>query len=482
MNVRNVSRLKVTMSLKTVAYAAVASVLVITATVTVYALSAFVATEPEQSSLSAKVASVSDTSASSGSAVKFGVDNTEQPVGLFVTRGELDRAKTRAAGTAQPFRSNYDVQASRANAALSSSPSPFYMTPSDYTNNLRYAWGWSSCPDSNPNDNNSLQDAVTKLESQGDTTRTLAMQYALTGSSSYGNKAKDYLLAWATGSTPINMYDFFVNTSTFDGGLVGDNGTTCQRPWNMALDGLFQGYGLINFSDAYLLLTRNGYSFTTGEDASIRAYLRQLAGAVNSSYHAWSVWADKHGCTLSNQSETCIRYRSDNHLSWGQASILAAAAALSDQTIADYVLAGGVWDDGRSGPVANTSHMKYVINRAILSTGQIYDEAPSAVGGIERDGYAFYHLWAMHIAARVDDIHFGQGLWDYTGTDGQGIEEAYVAEAPRLMSGASGGVAWQYELVYNRWPNSTNLAARNEENRNTFIVQSYGPVVLLFGQ
>lgn len=463
----------------------IASVVLLLAlvTATVHAATgSFTTSESEQGSLSSQVSSLGDVSASGGATVKFGVDNSQLPVGLFVTKAELDRAKTRGAATTQPFRSNYDVQTSRANAALSSTPSPFYMTPSNYTNTLRYAWGWSTCPDSNPNDNNSLQDAVTKLESQGDTTRTLAMQFALTGSASHGNKAKEYLLSWATSSTPINMYDFFVDTSTFNGGLVGDDGTTCQRPWNMALDGMFQGYGLINFADAYLLLTRNGYTLTSGEDASIRAYLRQLAAAVNSSYHAWSVWADKHGCTLANQSETCIRYRSDNHLSWGQASILAAAAALGDTTIANYILAGGTWDDGRSGPVANTSHMKYVIDRAVLSTGQIYDEAPSAVGGIERDGYAFYHLWAMHIAARVDEMYFGQGLWQYKGTDGQGIEEAYAAEAPRLMSGATGGVAWQYELVYNRWPTSTNLAARNEESRNTFIVQSYGPVVLLFGQ
>lgn len=349
-------------------------------------------------------------------------------------------------------------------------------------NNIRFAWSWSSCPDSNPNDNNSLSDAVSKLESQGDTTRTLAMQYALTGTATYGNKAKEYLLAWANNSTPVNMYDFFVNTNSWDGGLVGDDGTTCKRPWNMALDGMFQGYGLINFADAYALLTRNGYTFTNTEDTAIRNYLRSLTAAVNSSYHAWSRWADAHNCTPSNNSDTCIRYRSDNHLSWGQAPILAAAAALGDQTIANYVLAGGTWDDGRSGPVANTSHMKYVINRAVLSNGQIYDEAPESVGGIERAGYAFYHLWAMEIAARIDDVHFHQGLWDYKGTDGKGLREAYTAEAPRIFSGQNSGDNWQYELPYNRWGDATFLSARDDSARDAFIVQSFGPVVLLFGQ
>ena len=459
-----------------------AGVMIVMAGVVYAAVNSYASQEAESGTRTSLASAVSDSSASGGMTVKFGAANSDDSAGVFITQAELARAKTRAAGTTQPFRNNYNAQKSRADAALSTTPSPFYMTQSNYLNNLRYAWSWSTCPDSNPNDNNSLSDATTKLEDQGDTTRTLAMQYALTGTASYGDKARDYLLAWANNSTPINMYDFFVDTSSWDGGLVGDDGTTCKRPWNMALDGMFQGYGLINFADAYALLTRNGYTLSSGDNTAIRNYLRSLAAAVNSSYHAWSRWADAHGCTLANNSDTCIRYRSDNHLSWGQAPILAAAAALEDQTIANYVLSGGTWDDGRSGPVANTSHMKYVINRAVLSNGQIYDEAPEAVGGIEREGYAFYHLWAMEIAARIDDVHFHQGLWDYKGTDGQGLREAYTAEAPRVMSGQSSGDNWQYELPYNRWGGSTFLSARDESSRDAFIAQSFGPVVLLFGQ
>ena len=125
--------------------------------------------------------------------------------------------------------------------------------------------------------------------------------------------------------------------------------------------------------------------------------------------------------------------------------------------------------------------MTYVLDRAILSTGQIYDEAPGAVGGIERAGYAFYALWAMEIAARIDDVHFHQGLWDHTGTDGKGLREAYDAESARVFSGAELGATWQYELVYDRWPTTTFLNARNASSRDSFIRQSYGPVVLLFG-
>jgi hypothetical protein len=461
------------------AFAAIGTVLIVNSR----AATPVASFEAEAGTRSGNVAQVADAGASGGNAVKFGTPGTgPQLAGVFITRTELDRAKARAVATTEPFRTSYNVQKGRADSALSSTPSPFYMERSNYLANIRWAWSWSSCPDNNPSDNNSVADAVSKLENQGDTTRTLAMQYALTGDVRYADKAKQYLLAWSNGSTPVNMYDFFVNTTTFDGGLVGDNGTTCHRPWNMALDGLFQGYGLTNFADAYALLTLNGYTLNGTDNTAIRNYLYQLTAAVNSSYHAWSRWADKHNCTPTNTSETCTRYRSDNHLSWGQAPILAAAAALQDQTIANYVLNGGTWDDGRSGPVANTSHMKYVLNRAILSTGQIYDEAPASVGGIERDGYAFYALWAMQIAARADDVNFGQGLWDYKGTDGKGLQEAYQAESARVFSGQNDGDNWQYELVYNRWPTSTFLDARNASGRTSFIAQSFGPVVLLFGQ
>lgn len=438
--------------------------------------------ELEAGSSNGSVYVTADVTASGGRSVTFGASEVSQAAGVFITRADLDRAKIRAVSSTQPYRSNYNVLKSRADTALSATPSPFYMERTNYLSNIKYGWSWSSCPDTNVNDNNSLNDAVSKLESQGDTTRTLALQYALTGDIRYADKSKTFLLSWANGSTPVNMYDFFKNTSSWDGGLNGDDGTTCMRPWNMALDAMFQGYGLINFADSYALLTRNGYVLTASEDAAIRSYLYRLTGAVSSSYHAWSRWADAHNCTSSNSSETCVRYRSDNHLSWGQAPILAAAASLNDQAMADYVLVGTAWNDGRSGLVTNGSPMKYVLNRAILSNGQIYDEAPSSVGGIGREGYAFYHLWAMQIAARIDDVHFNQGLWEYKGSDGKGLEEAYATESARVFSGQNDGDNWQYELAYNRWQTSINLDARNASNRTSYIVQSYGPVVLLFGQ
>lgn len=439
------------------------------------------AVEVERDAAAAMI--VADQTASGGQAVKFSAQPTSAlPAGVFITRAELDRAKTRATATTQPFRASANTLKSRADSALSTTPSPFYMEQSNYLNNLRFAWSWSSCPDKNANDNNSLWDAVTKLEGQGDTTHSLALQYAISGDVRYGNKAKEYLLAWANGSTPVNIYDFLNSPPSFSSGMRGDNGTDCYRPYNMALDGLFQGYGLITFSDAYTLLKGSGYSLSASEDAAIRAYIRSLAAAVNSSFQAWMRWADEHNCTASNKSDTCIRYRSDNHLSWGQAPLLAAAVALQDQTIANYVLTGSAWDDGRSGSYPNSSPIKEVINRTVLASGRIYDEAPGSEGGIERDGYAFYHLMALEIVARIAEVHYPQaGVWDYKAADGKGLQEAYATEASRIN--ADDSITWQYEFVYNKWPTTQFRNLRDYSgDRQAFISQAYGPVVLLVGQ
>jgi hypothetical protein len=441
--------------------------------------------EAESGNRSGNATVISDPTASAGSAVKFGAPSPISDLaGVFVARSELDRAKSRATATTQPFRSSADTLKGRADSALATTPSPFYMEQSNYLQNLRFAWGWSSCPDSNVNDNNSLSDAVSKLERQGDTTRGLALQYAISGDVRYADKAKQYLMAWSTGSTPVNMYDFLNSPPNFHSGLRGDDGSTCFRPYNMALDGLFQGYGLINFADAYALLKGNGYALSSTEDAAIRTYIKSLAAAVNSSFHAWMRWADEHGCTSSNTSETCIRYRSDNHLSWAQAPILAAAAALQDQTIANYVLTGSAWNDGKSGLYANSSPIKEVINRTVLATGRIYDEAPESEGGIARSGYAFYHLMALGLTARIAEVHYPtHDIWGYKGSDGKGLQEAYTVEGARVRSGAEDGATWQYEMVYNKWPTADFLSLRDfTGNRLSYIIQAVGPVVLLLGQ
>lgn len=434
--------------------------------------------EAESGRLGGNAARLADGSASDGQAVKFGGGTAPVPTptpspagmaGVFISRADLARMKSRATGS-EPFRSSYNLQKGRADNLLSSTPKPFYMEHNDYLANIKYQW----CNPDNDGIDNSLSEAVAKLEREGDSVRTLAMQYALTGDRRYGDKAMEYFRAWANRSTPVNMYDFYAQTSPFDAKLRGMTGEFCSnRPWNFALDGLFQGYGLINFADAYVLLTANGYGLSAQDDSLTRRYLLRLTEAVNSSFHAWTRWADAHP-----SSSSYSRYRYDNHLSWGLAPLLAASVALKDDSLAQYVLAGGSWTDSRAGAYKNPSHIRTLLDRSILADGRIID--PVEFG--REEGYTYFHLWPMQLVARMGELHHSQDLWHYRGADGAGLEKAYDTAATKVISGEFGNQAWQYELVYNEWQTARNQSARDKTGRQAFVLQSYGPVVLLFGQ
>lgn len=389
--------------------------------------------------------------------------------GVFTSQAELALAKARAAGV-DPFKASYSIQKSRADSALRALPNPFFMEKNAYLSNIKYGW----CGADGDGVDNGLNEAVSKLQKDGDLTRTLAMQYALTGDRRYGDKAADFLRTWATRSTAVNMYDFFTQVAPFEGKLRGMTSSFCSfRPWNFALDGLFQGYGLINFSDAYVLLTKNGYRLSAPDDATTRGYILRLTEAVNSSFHAWTRWADSHPTASSY-----ARYRSDNHLSWGLASMLSASVALKDTALAQYVLNGGNWTDSRAGAYKNPSHIRDLIDRAILSGGRIIDVVQFG----RPETYNYFHLWPMQIVARIDELHYEQGIWDSKGTDGMGLQEAYDTAVGKVISGEFANQSWQYELAYNKWPTARNKSARDKTSRTAFIVQSYGPVVLFFGQ
>src|SRR5690606_14816203 len=106
----------------------------------------------------------------------------------------------------------------------------------------------------------------------------------------------------------VNMYHFNIDyqATTFDGMTAGgdfQNGkkTICKfaltwqgRPWNFALDAMWQTYGLVGASDAYYILKRNGYTLTPNDDTNYRNFIKRIASAVNSGFHAWTKWADYH--------------------------------------------------------------------------------------------------------------------------------------------------------------------------------------------
>lgn len=412
-----------------------------------------------------------------------GGTTTEGPIqtsGLFVDPARRDRARARAAGNEEPFATQGQLVAGRADTALAVTADPFHM---DDVTTIRFGW----CDPGDDTDD-TLKEATDKLEAESDHMRTLALQFALTSDERYADKAVELMGAWAEGQTIVNVYDF---DPDFEAGTIDGmtDGSCTDRPWNFALDAMWQTYGLINAADAYLLLTRNGYPL--GADGPLlRGWLRELAAAVNSSFHAWTRWADAHPGSSSFE-----RYRADNHLSWSLAGLIAAAAALGDEELAAYVLEGGTWDDGRSGAYANPSHIRDVIDRAIESgtgsenEGRIYEEL------ILRDppiGYALFHLWAMALVAEVARVHFGDDVYDYAGMDDDaGLRLAFDRYAEFILGRRTSPMPaqesdlsvqwWLYELAHARFAAPIDEEVLVAQERNPWIVQSIGPVTLLVG-
>ena len=241
------------------------------------------------------------------------------PPGLFITADDLHRARRRVAEETEPFYTNYTVLRGRADRALDESADPFHM---DDVTTITFHW----CSSDTDGVDNSLPDATGKLDRDSDRIRSLALQYVMSGDVTYGAHAAEMLRAWAEGSTPVNLHDLAIDytAGTMDGQTEG---FCSDIPWNFALDVMWQTYGLINVSDAYLLHTRNGYGLGD-DDGQVRAWRLALAEAVTSSFNAWTRWADAHPSSGSFE-----RYRSDNHLSWAlsvlRALILSTRASSS---------------------------------------------------------------------------------------------------------------------------------------------------------
>lgn len=402
----------------------------------------------------------------------------EEAAGLFLSPALLERAKQRANGSEEPFATAYSIQEGRANSALDLEADPFVMQ--DIT---EITFGWCG-----GGGEGTLSEATSRIEEQSDRIRTLALQFALTGDQRYADKSLSLMLAWAEVHTPVNLYDF--NPDFGSAQIDGQTDGFCSdRPWNFALDAMWQTYGLINAADAYLLLTRNGYDLDGADDDQVRDWLLTQAEAVNSSFHAWTKWADNHTSAGSYE-----RYRSDNHLSWSLAGLIAAAAALDDEELASYALSGGTWTDRRAGDYENPSHIRDVIARAIEGDadgerGRLYEEK------ITRDppvGYSFFHLWAIAIVAQVADLHFDDDIWTHAGPDGGSIEDAYDRYTAFVLGerdspepdqdGDMTGLSWHYEIALHQWDKPRYRQAVEQLDRNRFIVQSWGPLALLFGE
>jgi hypothetical protein len=401
------------------------------------------------------------------------------PPSLFISKNQLNEARSRL--NQAPYAKQFSTLIGLANGYLTWSASPFQMTDIDQ---IRYGWCVSA---QEPDD--TLKDLTEKLTNDSNKVRNLALAGLLTGKTEYYHVARTQLMAWVNQSTLVNLYDLGIDFSsaTITGATTG---YCSDRPWNFALDTMWQGYGLINFSDAYIILSRNWDGLTEDEDAAIRFWLRKLAAATNSGFHAWTRWADLH-----KSSGSFTRYRSDNHLGWALAGLTAAAAALKDPAIWNYVLAGGTWDDGWSGPYANPSHLRDVIDRAIYSNGEVYDQKVRA-GEHKGFFYGCFHLWALSLVAQITEAHRGELFWNHAGADGGSISRALDYYAPyvagdvpipdtsettdprffRFLYEISATKDWAVGLMASRLIDARDVAPRDQ-----LISQSVGPVTLLLG-
>lgn len=402
-----------------------------------------------------------------------------RPPALFISTDQLTEVRARS-GQA-PFASQRNTVIGLADSYLGWSASPFQMTD---VRQIRFGW----CETAQEPDD-TLKDLVEKLTRDSHRIRLLALAGLLSGDERYYVAARAQFLAWVERATLVNLYDLEVNFSNAT--LAGATSGYCSdRPWNFALDAMWQAYGLINLADAYVILSRNWAGLTLADNEALRGWLRELAAATNSGFHAWTRWADLHP-----NSSGYTRYRSDNHLGWSLAGLTAAAAALDDPDIWRYVLEGGPWNDGRGGNYANPSHLRDLIDRAIAASGKVYDQDVRA-GEHKGFNYACFHLWALSLVAQITEVHRGESFWNQAGTDGGTIARAHAYYAPYVslqtpIPDASETTdptffRFIYEISATKsWSTGAQrtslLAARNVAARNQLITQSIGPVTLLLG-
>lgn len=392
------------------------------------------------------------------------------PAGLFITDADLRRLRAEyAAPPDADVRKSCRAQEQTARRALDDVADPFVM---EDASQITFHW----CSPDRDGIDNSLADATQHIEQQSHAMRALALQFALTKDKRWANKALELMRTWAGRHTPVNVYDFHPDfqAASIDGMTQG---YCSDRPWNFALDAMWQCYGLINVSDAYLLLTRNGCALSGADKQLLEAWILRMAQAVNSSFHAWTKYADLHP-----DGSAYERYRSDNHLSWILPGLLAAGVALEDAPLISYVIDGGVWDDGRSGPYANPSPIPDVIDRAIEPDGRVYEEK------IERRpplGYSLFHLQAMVLIARIDEVHGPGQVRNLEGRDGAGLMKALIRYAPHVIDPVDEksliNYAWLYYLADRWWPGRADFGKVWAKAAPAQMIRpAAGPVRLLF--
>jgi len=163
---------------------------------------------------------------------------------VLLTASELDTVRSEIAAVHEPTHGAWDTFVSqRSSTVLAATPDV-------------YAGG-----DITP------INTYTQLDVDGHLCRNAAILWALSGTSSYGAKAQEFLLAWATGNQAVPYED--------TGDYVGYQG------------GYHQSYGYYSFALAYDLV--KGYSgFDSGDHATLVAWFRDIADTLKTYWDFWT--------------------------------------------------------------------------------------------------------------------------------------------------------------------------------------------------
>lgn len=363
--------------------------------------------------------------------------------------------------------------------STSTSPDPFQLPAGE-----KFEFGWCKAPVHN----RTLKDLTNRLTNESAYARDDSIYYLYSGDHQRLQQAIDRTLAWAKESTLFNGYQLGMSPEL--GSFPGIQQGFCNNSWNMMLDSIWQAYGLINFSQVYLTLKQSDQVNSHAEDITvIHDWLqKQLVPAVNAGLHAWTRWADAHPTSKAYE-----RYRNDNHISWSLAGLAAAALALNDKPLMDYVYEGTAYDDGYSGLYKNPSSLKTQLENVISHDGQIYDD-PVRTPQHKGFFYGNFSLWALVMATDIAERAKYPALWNHHGEQGGSIMTALDYYAP-LVAGQQalpdpkektqpGFFNFTYQLMLNKtWLTPEQRqhyrAAANNNRPDRNILQGLGRIDLL---
>jgi len=323
---------------------------------------------------------------------------------LLLTQAQLEQSKTRFTNQDSPYFTSCNSVINRASSSI------MLFSMDNPVQDIKFGWCTERSGGGDGIDN-SLADFYLAVNNDFTTASANAYTWALTGNSAAAQKAISVFQDWENQGTIIDMYDFNIDfhNATFDG--MTSDGYCGQRPWNFALDMGWTAYGLRAAANAYIILKENGFPLSSQEIQDIESVIRKLADTTDSSLDAWGEWARLHP-----NSGSYNRYISDNHIAEYLSALAAAAAALGDVDLFNYIVNGGAYDFGNGNNNANYANLKRYLDEALViepdTSRVVYEDY------YWKDSYRAYHgavQIALGVLFRILDLYYPSAKNMYEG-------------------------------------------------------------------